>query len=231
MMGCYWTRAIAALRRKADLLKWRRQARRWPPSRPHPAAAGPPARWAEPTAWPETRGRNNSSRKPPPSRWQTHRHASVRWPLPGKWDDRLSAATQSPQKGRQGDGWFTDCFGTKSKRMRLSSWSSSSITAARGYMCSMSKWNWTPAGGSRRKFLLSYDHSAQSTTREGASFTPGCTWGGALLPTGRGSAAGWSPPRCSRPREARRHLDGRVTRTNVNNCVQHQGFERTTPSF
>lgn len=50
----------------------------------------------------------------------------------------------------------TDCLGTRSKRMRLSSWSSSSITAASGYICSMSKWNWTPAGGSRRKFLLSW---------------------------------------------------------------------------
>lgn len=58
--------------------------------------------------------------------------------------------------------------------MRFSSWSSSSITAARGYMCSMSKWNWTPAGGSRRKFLLSWDHSAQFQERKkGASFTRG----------------------------------------------------------
>lgn len=56
----------------------------------------------------------------------------------------------------------TDCLGTRSKRMRFSSWSSSSITAASGYICSMSKWNWTPAGGSRKKFLLSYNQSAHS---------------------------------------------------------------------
>ena len=50
---------------------------------------------------------------------------------------------------------LTHCLGTRSKRMRLSSWSSSSITQASGDMSSMSKVNWTPAGGSRRKFLRS----------------------------------------------------------------------------
>ena len=50
---------------------------------------------------------------------------------------------------------LSHCLGTRSKRMRLRSWSSSSMTDARGYICSISKWNWTPAGGSRKKFLLS----------------------------------------------------------------------------
>lgn len=54
---------------------------------------------------------------------------------------------------------------------------------------------------------------------KGASFTQRCTWGLVLLPTGQGSAAGSSPPRCSRPREAQLHLDG-----NIYNCVQHQGM-------
>lgn len=72
-----------------------------------------------------------------------------------------------PRRDKQaGNCTATDCFGTRSKRMRFSSWSSSSITAARGYMCSISKWNWTPAGGSRRKFLLSYHHSAKCQQQE-----------------------------------------------------------------
>lgn len=105
--------------------------------------------------------------------------------------------------------------------MRFSSWSSSSITVARGYMCSMSKWNWTPAGGSRRKFLLSWDHSAQVQQEESCQFHQRCAMSCVLLPTERGSAAGSSPPRCSPPREAQLYLDGNGTHTNVSNCVQH----------
>lgn len=54
---------------KPDLLGWRLRVTRWPPSHQHPAAAaaGLPVLWAELTAWPETRDRNNSSRKPLPS--------------------------------------------------------------------------------------------------------------------------------------------------------------------
>lgn len=46
-------------------------------------------------------------------------------------------------------------FGTRWNRIFLSSSSSSSITKATGYTWSKSKLNFTPAGGSRRKFLWS----------------------------------------------------------------------------
>ena len=95
--------------------------------------------------------------------------------------------------------------------MRLSSWSSSSITAARGYICSMSKWNCTPAGGSLKKFLLSCDQRAQFQQNRSDCSSDGpkrdtsveCLY---LQLTGQGSAAGWCPPHCSRPREAQLRL-------------------------
>lgn len=131
------------------------------------------------------------------------------------------------QKGRKRACWSTDCLGTKSKRMRFSSWSSSSITVARGYMCSMSKWNWTPAGGSRRKFLLSYNHSVQIQQPKQVPVSP------------RGAHGV-----CSYCRQSKDLLlDGlllviadpgrhsyiwkwKATCANVNKCVQHQMFDR-----
>lgn len=65
MAECKWF--VQALGWKADQLKWCRRVTRWPLSHPHPAAAGLPVLWAEPTAWSETHDRNNSSRKPLPS--------------------------------------------------------------------------------------------------------------------------------------------------------------------
>lgn len=132
-------------------------------------------------------------------------------------------------KVKQAGNWeTTDCFGTKSKRMRFSSWSSSSITVARGYMCSMSKWKWTPAGGSRRKFLLSWDHSAQVQQEESWRFQQRCARSCVLLPTGRGSAAGSSPPRCSPPREAQLHLDRNGTHTCEQLCSTPTGIYHYT---
>lgn len=51
---------------------------------------------------------------------------------------------------------ITYCLGTRSNLILLRSWSSCSITIATGYIWSKSKLNWTPAGGSRRKFRLSF---------------------------------------------------------------------------
>lgn len=86
----------------------------------------------------------------------------------------------------------TNCLGTRSKRMRLSSWSSSSITAASGYICSMSKWNWTPAGGSRRKFLLSWRQGEHQGEENKQRFTRGVAatrlW---LLTADRASICCW----------------------------------------
>lgn len=132
------------------------------------------------------------------------------------------------------------CLGTRSKRMRLRRWSSSSMTAARGYICSMSKWNWTPAGGSRRKFLLSWEPAVRETeasvSAQGADLTnkqercwntrrPTAVQTFSLQRTGTGSVAGWSPPRCSPPREGplllhkRQH---RKTNSSHRSCVQMQ---------
>lgn len=106
-------------------------------------------------------------------------------------------------------GKVTDCFGTRSKRMRFSSWSSSSITAASGYICSMSKWNWTPAGGSRRKFLLSWrqgEHQScenrQGSQEEQQQLICGTLCDCYLLLTKPESVAGSFPLRCNPPREA-----------------------------
>lgn len=51
----------------------------------------------------------------------------------------------------------TYCLGTRSNLILLRSWSSCNITIATGYIWSKSKLNWTPAGGSRRKFRLSFE--------------------------------------------------------------------------
>lgn len=51
---------------------------------------------------------------------------------------------------------ITYCLGTRSNLILLRSWSSCNITIATGYIWSKSKLNWTPAGGSRRKFRLSF---------------------------------------------------------------------------
>lgn len=141
--------AVVEVQIKADLLGRRPQVKHWPFCPRHPSAVVLPVLWAELTAWSETRGRNNSSRTPPPSPCQTHHHSFY---IILTDDDHVNRAEMHTVWPRQK---VTDCLGTRSKRMRLRSWSSSSITAASEYICSMSKWNWTPAGGSRKKFLLS----------------------------------------------------------------------------
>lgn len=70
---------------------------------------------------------------------------------------------------------------------------------------------------------------AISTTRK-VPVSPGrCTRGLALPPTEQGSAAGSSPPRCSRPREAQLYLDANVTCTDLNDRGQHQGRGQMLP--
>lgn len=54
-------------------------------------------------------------------------------------------------------------LGTRANLILLSSSSSWSMTRATGYIWSKSKWNCTPAGGSRRKFLLSLDEKGWKT--------------------------------------------------------------------
>lgn len=48
------------------------------------------------------------------------------------------------------------CFGTSSKRIFSSMGSSPSVAMATGKLTLKSKWNWTPGGGFRRKFRLSW---------------------------------------------------------------------------